>query len=61
MSNTIIKLLVYAKGKEENYNRISIILYKNFDIKSALVTLLCLFVYEEMREKNGKMEGKTIE
>lgn len=59
--NSIRELLEYAKGKEENYNKIGNILYKNFNICSAELTLVSLFVYEEMRKKSGKTEGKTDE
>lgn len=61
MSYNIGELLSYARGKEENYNRISNILYENFNIHSAELTLVSLFVYEEMRKKSCKTEGKTIE
>lgn len=61
MSYNISKLMEYARGKEENYNKIGNILYKNFNICSAELILVSLFVYEEMRKKSGKTEGKTDE
>ena len=61
MSYNISELMAYARGKEENYNKIGNILYKNFNIRSAELTLVSLFVYEEMRKKSGKTEGKTKE
>jgi len=61
MSYSITELLKYAKGKEEEYNKIGNLLYENFKIQSAELTLVSLFVYEEMKKKNGKKEGKTSE
>ena len=54
MSYDICALLKYAIGKEENYNRIGNILYESFNIHSAELTLVCLYVYEEMRKKEEK-------
>lgn len=61
MRYDICDLLKYAIGKEENYNRIGNILYENFNIHSAELTLVSLFVYEEMKKKSGKTEVKTDE
>lgn len=58
MSYNIGELLSYARGKEENYNRISNILYENFNIHSAELALVSLFVYEEMRKKERQNGGK---
>lgn len=59
MSYSITELLKYAKGKEDVYNKIGNLLYKNFKIQSAELTLVSLFVYEEMRKKeeNKRQNG----
>lgn len=58
MSYSITELLKYAKGKEEVYNKIGNLLYENFKIQSAELTLVSLFVYEEMRKKEEKERQK---
>lgn len=58
MSYSITELLKYAKGKEEEYNKIGNLLYENFKIQSAELTLVSLFVYEEMRKKEEKERQK---
>lgn len=58
MSYSITELLKYAKGKEEVYNKIGNLLYEYFKIQSAELTLVSLFVYEEMRKKEEKERQK---
>lgn len=47
----ITYLLEYAKGKEKMFNKISNKLWAEFDIKSAEVTLVVLYMIYEMREE----------
>lgn len=58
MSYSITELLKYAKGKEEIYNKIGNLLYENFKIQSAELTLVSVFVYEEMKKKEEKERQK---
>lgn len=47
-------LMRYAKGKEIDYNKISNILYAEFGIVSSELSLICLYIYKEMEDRNAK-------
>ena len=46
--NNMEFLLDYCKGNERMYNKVSNLLYTEFDIKSAEIALLCTFVSDKI-------------
>lgn len=59
MSN-IKYLLDYCQDKPELYNRVSNLLYVNFGIQSAELSLLCTFIVsEELNHEYEKRNART--